>query len=39
MFEEQNLHRILDQLYRSDGVTQRIMDIVPAEMVRQGWEI
>ena len=29
----------LDQLYRSDGVTRRIMDIVPAEMVRQGWEI
>jgi phage-related protein (TIGR01555 family) len=29
----------LDQLYRSDGVTRRIMDIVPNEMVRQGWEI
>lgn len=29
----------LDQLYRSDGVTHRIMDIVPSEMVRQGWEI
>ena len=29
----------LDQLYRSDGVTRRIMDIVPAEMIRQGWEI
>ena len=29
----------LDQLYRSDGVTRRIMDIVPSEMVRQGWEI
>ncbi len=29
----------LDQLYRSDGITRRIMDIVPAEMVRQGWEI
>ena len=29
----------LDQLYRSDGVTRRIMDIIPSEMVRQGWEI
>lgn len=29
----------LDQLYRSDGVTRRITDIVPAEMIRQGWEI
>ena len=29
----------LDQLYRSDGVTRRIIDIVPAEMIRQGWEI
>mgnify|MGYP003418483807 FL=1 len=29
----------LDQLYRSDGVTRRIIDLVPSEMVRQGWEI
>jgi len=29
----------LDQLYRSDGITRRIMDIVPSEMVRQGREL
>lgn len=29
----------LDHLYRSDGMTRRIVDIVPSEMVRQGWEI
>lgn len=29
----------LDQLYRSDGVSRRIMDIIPAEMIRQGWEV
>lgn len=29
----------LDQLYRADGLTKRIIDIVPGEMLRQGWEI
>lgn len=29
----------LDELYRSDGLSKRIIDIVPAEMLRQGWEI
>lgn len=29
----------LDELYRADGLTKRIIDIVPAEMLRQGWEI
>lgn len=28
-----------DQLYRADGLTKRIIDIVGAEMLRQGWEI
>lgn len=29
----------LDELYRSDGLTRRIIDIVASEMLRQGWEI
>lgn len=29
----------LDELYRADGLTRRIIDIVPAEMMRQGWEL
>ena len=29
----------LDEIYRADGMTRRIIDIVPEEMVRQGWEI
>lgn len=29
----------LDELYRADGLTKRIIDIIPAEMLRQGWEI
>lgn len=29
----------LDELYRSDGLTKRVIDIVPSEMLRQGWEI
>lgn len=29
----------LDQLYRADGLTRRIIDIVASEMMRQGWEI
>jgi len=29
----------LDELYRSDGLSRRIVDIIPAEMLRQGWEI
>lgn len=29
----------LDQLYRADGLTKRIIDIVAAEMIRQGWEV
>jgi phage-related protein (TIGR01555 family) len=29
----------LDELYRADGLTKRIIDIVPAEMLRQGFEI
>ncbi len=29
----------LDELYRADGLTRRIIDLVPAEMMRQGWEI
>ena len=29
----------LDQLYRADGLTKRIIDIVSAEMIRQGWEV
>lgn len=29
----------LDQLYRADGLTKRIIDIVAAEMMRQGWEV
>lgn len=29
----------LDQLYQSDGLTKRIIDIVASEMLRQGWEV
>lgn len=29
----------LDQLYRADGLTRRIIDIVASEMIRQGWEV
>lgn len=29
----------LDELYRADGITKRVIDIVPAEMLRQGFEI
>lgn len=29
----------LDALYRSDGMARRVIDVVAAEMVRQGWEI
>lgn len=29
----------LDELYRADGLTKRVIDIVPAEMLRQGFEI
>lgn len=29
----------LDELYRADGLARRIIDIVAAEMMRQGWEI
>lgn len=29
----------LDELYRADGLSRRIIDIIPAEMIRQGWEI
>lgn len=28
-----------DQLYRSDGLTKRIIDLVASEMLRQGWQI
>jgi phage-related protein (TIGR01555 family) len=29
----------LDQIYRSDGMTRRVIDLVAEEMVRQGWDI
>lgn len=29
----------LDELYRSDGLTRRIIDIIASEMMRQGWEL
>ena len=29
----------LDELYRADGLTRRIIDIVASEMLRQGWEV
>lgn len=29
----------LDELYRADGLTRRIIDIIAAEMMRQGFEI
>lgn len=29
----------LGEMYRADGLTRRIIDIVASEMVRQGWEI
>jgi len=29
----------LDQLYRADGLTRRIIDLVSSEMIRQGWEV
>lgn len=29
----------LDELYRADGLTKRIIDIVASEMIRQGWEV
>ncbi len=32
-------NRELDELYRSDGLTRRIIDIVASDMLRQGFEI
>lgn len=29
----------LDQIYRSDGMTRRVIDLIAEEMVRQGWDI
>lgn len=29
----------LDEMYRADGLTRRIIDIIPSEMMRQGWEL
>lgn len=29
----------LDQMYRTDGLTRRIIDLFSNEMIRQGWEI
>lgn len=29
----------LDDIYRADGMTRRVIDLVAEEMVRQGWEI
>lgn len=29
----------LDELYRADGLTKRVVDIIPAEMLRQGFEV
>ena len=29
----------LDDLYRADGLTKRIIDVIPAEMLRQGFEV
>lgn len=29
----------LDELYRADGLTKRIIDLIPAEMLRQGFEV
>jgi hypothetical protein len=29
----------LDQMYRTDGLTRRIIDLFANEMIRQGWEI
>ena len=29
----------LDELYRADGLTKRIIDIIPFEMMRQGFEV
>lgn len=29
----------LDELYRYDGITRRVIDIVAEDMVRQGWDI
>lgn len=29
----------LDQMYRSDGLTRRVIDLFANEMIRQGWEI
>lgn len=29
----------LDELYRADGLTKRVIDIIPAEMLRQGFEV
>lgn len=29
----------LDELYQADGLTKRIIEIVAAEMMRQGWEV
>lgn len=29
----------LDDLYRSDGLTKRIIDLIASEMLRQGWEV
>lgn len=29
----------LDEMYRSEGLTRRIIDIIPSDMIRQGWEV
>ena len=29
----------LDDMYRADGLTRRIIDIIPSDMIRQGWEV
>jgi len=29
----------LDEIYRADGMTRRVIDLVAEEMVRQGWEV
>lgn len=29
----------LDQIYRSDGMSRRVVDLIAEEMVREGWEI
>lgn len=32
-------HKEISDLYRSDGITKRIIDLIPSEMLRQGFEI